>query len=261
MGEEKAQRETWRDPAWMAAGAPEPNLITRAELIERMAAYGLKKPVTETALRYWEYQGVLPRPVRQRHGDKTAALYPDWMPTVILALRYLEGRGLALEYMRPFLEVQARESSLREPTSPPISPPTPLRAGNARGLHPNERPPRAPAVTEYYPLAEHMFSNAQHEQFAYAVQMAFMFALADSGDYDADELYASIAEDREPNQPRFPVPLVRAEIVLTDASGQKTTIAVNLEEAFPEGVDAAIRANWSLEENLGHGFFSARGID
>lgn len=104
----KPKRETWRD--WLPEVAPDPDeLLTRDELIGRLRSW--RVDATEADLRYWEYAGVLPRPVRRWHDGAVRALYPDWFPHLVRELRRLQRReGLTLEEIAPRLRVHARIS-------------------------------------------------------------------------------------------------------------------------------------------------------
>ncbi len=88
-----ARPETWRD--WMPEGAPEPNLVTREELIGQLAEQGLA--VSEDDFQYWQGAGVIPFGVRRWHQGATRLLYPVWMIDLIRQLRIwqVEGRKLA----------------------------------------------------------------------------------------------------------------------------------------------------------------------
>ena len=99
---------TWRD--WMPAGAPEPEeLLTRDELLARLKAW--RVDATEADLRFWEYSGVLPRPIRRWHNGAVRALYPDWFPHLVRELRRLQRReGLTLGEIATRLLVHARIS-------------------------------------------------------------------------------------------------------------------------------------------------------
>ncbi len=74
-------RPTWRDV--LPPDYPEPALITREELLAFFREKGL--PIAERSLRYWEAQGVLPRPVRRWHQGAVRSLYPAWYPPVVVA--------------------------------------------------------------------------------------------------------------------------------------------------------------------------------
>lgn len=98
---DKARRETWRD--WVPPNVPEPRLLlTRVQLVEWFRTLGID--VTENDLRFWEYKGILPHPVRQRYEGATRALYPDWFVPLVARLRQLQDRDkLSLEQIRSML--------------------------------------------------------------------------------------------------------------------------------------------------------------
>ncbi len=112
------RRETWRD--W-APGAPEPptnELLTRAELLEMLRRRRVK--ATEADLRYWEYAGVLPRPVRQWHNGAVRAVYPPWFFGLVRQLRQLQRQGYPLDAIGP--QVRAYVRATLVPTDAPPSP-------------------------------------------------------------------------------------------------------------------------------------------
>lgn len=87
------KRETWRE--WLPPARVDPRpLLTRAQLVERLRADGVQ--VEEADLRYWEYEGILPRAVRQRHEGATRAVYPIWFADLVQHLRTLQGGGYEL---------------------------------------------------------------------------------------------------------------------------------------------------------------------
>ena len=93
----------------MPDGASEPDeLLTRAELLERLAAINVE--ATEADLRYWEYEQISPRPVRQRHAGATRAVYPAWIVHTISYLRALQAAGLALRDIAPLLRESAPDA-------------------------------------------------------------------------------------------------------------------------------------------------------
>src|SRR5687768_14743350 len=71
----KPRRETWRD--WMPPDAPEPELLTEADLLAFVNAAGI--PVASADLRSWQAAGAIPNGTRRRAGGTTEALYPRWM--------------------------------------------------------------------------------------------------------------------------------------------------------------------------------------
>ncbi len=101
----KGNRETWRD--WLPPGAEVPTeLLTRDELLERLRHW--RVDATEADLRYWEYEGILPRPVRQRHEGATRAVYPSWFPLLVRQLRRLQREGFNLGEIAVRLRTHAR---------------------------------------------------------------------------------------------------------------------------------------------------------
>ncbi len=89
------ERETWAD--WIGPNDPddpEPSLYTRAEIAEM--ASGID-PVTPDDIRYWEYQGVLPRSIRRRYAGATRAVYPAWYAGLAREVRALQRQGHSLQ--------------------------------------------------------------------------------------------------------------------------------------------------------------------
>jgi len=80
---ERINKETWRD--WMPKEWPEPaedQLMTRPEFL-RALHYLQGIEMTEANLVEWEQYGLLPRPVRQRHGNAVRVVYPWWIAYLV----------------------------------------------------------------------------------------------------------------------------------------------------------------------------------
>ncbi len=101
----KENRETWQD--WMPADLPAPTrLLTRNELIDQLQAAGVA--VSASDLRYWEYEGVLPRAVRQWRDGANWVVYPRWIASTIALLRALQrASSLSLQEIAPILEQES----------------------------------------------------------------------------------------------------------------------------------------------------------
>lgn len=94
---------TWR--SWAPDDLPEvAPLLTRDEFLERLAQHGVD--VTEETLRWWEWEGYLPRPELRWDPEVKArrALYPSWMLAAVFALRELQAQGCHLKDMGPALK-------------------------------------------------------------------------------------------------------------------------------------------------------------
>lgn len=89
----KPKHPTWRD--WMPDGAPEPEVLSRDELLEALEANGVN--LTASGLNYYRQKGVIPRPVHQRYQGKTQAVYPAWMIQAIVHAKKLQAMGKTLE--------------------------------------------------------------------------------------------------------------------------------------------------------------------
>ncbi len=84
--------QTWRD---LLPDMPDQQLVTREQLLATLEQAGY--PVTERSLRYWEAQGVVPRPVNQWHDGATRSVYPEWFDLIVHAVdqRRKQGESLA----------------------------------------------------------------------------------------------------------------------------------------------------------------------
>lgn len=111
-------RETWLD--WQhaeAPGEPEPDetdLMSRSEFIARLNRLGAD--VDEGDLRFWEYQGVLPRATKRWHDGANRVFYPPWMLATVVLLRELqrgEVRRAKLNEIAPILRMFTGEAVTR----------------------------------------------------------------------------------------------------------------------------------------------------
>ena len=101
----KGSTATWRD--WLPKGAPEPDdLLTREEVLDRLRSWSVEATVND--LRYWEYEGILPRAVKRQHDGAVRAVYPEWFPHLVRHLRDLQAEGLTLNQITPRLRTHAR---------------------------------------------------------------------------------------------------------------------------------------------------------
>jgi len=106
----KPKQETWRE--WLPAGIPEPaTLLSRAEFLELLQRWHID--ATEADLRWWEWEGYLPRPVRQWDPIAKArrAYYPMWLMASVFALRELQHEGRQLRDMAPALRDAASRAA------------------------------------------------------------------------------------------------------------------------------------------------------
>lgn len=103
----KPKRETWRD--WLPAGSPDPapeTLLTRDEVVETLERRRVDASVRD--LRFWEAEGVLPRPIRRSHKGAVRAVYPDWYPHLVRQVRRLQRWGMSLEQIKRRTRAYAR---------------------------------------------------------------------------------------------------------------------------------------------------------
>lgn len=164
-------------------------------------------------MRYWEYWGILPRPVHEGDGKggRAAARYPIWIITLIMALRNLQTDGVALEEMRPLLQLEARRISSLPPSS---------------RLHVAGLPP-PPHIHQRYPLTPDMVSALEPEQKQTVAMLAEM--LIDHILRPAE--YGPEPYDMQPSQ-ELPLPVMirRAELVLTDDRGRQVTFSLPVDD-------------------------------
>jgi len=122
MTSDPAKHETWLDPPWTQPNThtPERLILNRDEFIARLrklqdAPSGeitlapLELNVKESDLRYWEYEGILPKPVRKWDPEVKArrAYYPVWLIASIITLRELQREGYQLRDIAPVLPAAA----------------------------------------------------------------------------------------------------------------------------------------------------------
>ncbi|MDP9470571.1 MAG: hypothetical protein M3Q71_07875 [Chloroflexota bacterium] len=100
----KAKPETWLD--WLPAGAPEPELLSRDEVLARLQERGVD--VSSSDLRYWEYAGVLPRPIRRWHQGATRAVYPGFAVPLIADIRRRQRSRVPLDQIGPQIRERGR---------------------------------------------------------------------------------------------------------------------------------------------------------
>lgn len=111
-------QETWLD--WMPPGVPEPELLSRDELLEALHARGVE--ITRFALEHYRRKGVLPRPVRRRHGGVTQAVYPAWFVPAIEHLKQMQESGKSLDDIKPWMRTWGLSTvSWKDPLAEPIA--------------------------------------------------------------------------------------------------------------------------------------------
>jgi DNA-binding transcriptional MerR regulator len=108
---EKPNDQTWID--WLEPKERDSLALitTRDELLTRLERLNIDVKLSD--LRYWEYEGILPRPVRKWDPDVKAmrAYYPMQMVAVIFALRELQAAGLQLRDIAPALRFTFAEAT------------------------------------------------------------------------------------------------------------------------------------------------------
>ncbi len=73
---------------------------------------------SESDLRYWEYEGILPRAVRQWHEGAVRAIYPVWYLRLVRYLRQMQHEGLSLAEIGTRLRTLARVMLIYEANDP-----------------------------------------------------------------------------------------------------------------------------------------------
>jgi DNA-binding transcriptional MerR regulator len=204
----QGNRETWRD--WQAEGAPEPHLFTRKEVLATVERWGVTPRVDEETLRFWERQGLLPRPTRQYHAGAVRTRYPWWVADLIAQIRRYQDAGQKLAHLGERLRAEARRLS-RGPGRlfVPPSPEELDRSPTLRTLltlHEVDTSPRVPGLPPFIA--------------GVSVPPRTARALADA--------LALLAAHHRP----FGFAAVHAEVRLVDAHGQALELTVPLQ---PEG--------------------------
>ncbi len=116
--EAEAGQQTWVD--WMPEDSPDPGVLSRDELLEALHERGVA--ITKYTLDHYRRNGILPRPVRRRHGGVTQAVYPSWYIGAIAHLKQLQNAGKSLEDIKPWIRTWAL-STVRwgDPLDEPIT--------------------------------------------------------------------------------------------------------------------------------------------
>ncbi len=100
------KRETWED--WVSGETTKPTrLLSRDELIAEIRTWGTD--VTVSDIRFWEYEGILPRAVKRWHEGANRVFYPLWMAALIMTLRALQDAGMSLRNIAPILREKAQD--------------------------------------------------------------------------------------------------------------------------------------------------------
>lgn len=97
--ERTANSQSWRD--FMPSDSPMPEVLSRDELLEALRDRGIE--ISPYTLEHYRRNGVLPRPVRQRHGGVTQPVYPVWFIPAIEHLKQLQAEGKSLEEIKPWM--------------------------------------------------------------------------------------------------------------------------------------------------------------
>jgi hypothetical protein len=102
-------QETWAD--WFPDQEDGSALLSRESFLERLHARGIE--AKESDLRYWEYEGILPRPMLRWDPEVKArrAYYPIWAMAAVFALRALQNEGRQLRDMGPILRAASAEAA------------------------------------------------------------------------------------------------------------------------------------------------------
>jgi hypothetical protein len=107
---QRSNQETWQD--WVPSATVEPALLlTREQFLDRLRGRGID--ANERDLRFWEYEGILPRPVRLREpgARATRPYYPLWMMAAVFTLRELQREGRQLRDIAPLLRRAATNAA------------------------------------------------------------------------------------------------------------------------------------------------------
>ena len=101
----KPKRETWLD--WIAP-VPYAEAMLRAqpmlktdELLASLKSQSIE--ATRRDISFWQRQGVIPYPTKERRDGAVWAMYPHWMMQVIESLRKMQEHGLSLDQITVML--------------------------------------------------------------------------------------------------------------------------------------------------------------
>lgn len=213
MPQAREDRETWED--WQAPGAPEVRQISRAELLAELEAYNVQPPVKASDLRYWEYLGILPAPVRKKHNGVVSGVYPIWIVTLVVELRYLQKAHVQLKDMRePLREEAWRISKPERPNRLTIA-----------GL------PPAPRIPDRYPLPPDLLTQFGPEQRERVFQCIDALLTSILEPHEEDPTNPLVILEAK-SSPRIAA-IVRAELTITDVNGNRTLIDLPLDIELP----------------------------
>lgn len=99
--EEHEVASTEQEPRWKTAG--DPYLLTRAEVIDELAARGIQ--TTDRQLKRWATYGLLPSPIRRvppgSPEGQPYALYPPWIIGVVKEILARLRTGRTIEDIKP----------------------------------------------------------------------------------------------------------------------------------------------------------------
>ena len=97
-----SKKITWLDwlPESMTVAPSE--LMTREDLLDRLYHAGVETSLPN--LRRWEYDGVLPAAIRQRHEGASRAVYPPFVFELAYGLRRLQRQGWSVAKIARFYQ-------------------------------------------------------------------------------------------------------------------------------------------------------------
>lgn len=128
MGQDKTKpaRQTWREWVSGANSDPEyPPLLTRREVLATAEQLGVTPPVDERTLRYWEAEGIVPRPTLDYTSRGERAKYPWWMPDLLWHVRRYQHMGMSTQQLRARIPAEARLLSYKSFIDKPFPRPHP----------------------------------------------------------------------------------------------------------------------------------------
>ena len=120
------ERETWRD--WLPADALDPGeLLPRSKVLALAERYAA--PTDERTMRYWEAEGLIPRPTHDHAVDGERARYPWWQVDLLWQVRQFKYWKWSNEKIRQHTPTKVRQLARTPPVDREwlLAPPDPHR--------------------------------------------------------------------------------------------------------------------------------------
>ena len=110
-GRTPIDKETWR--TWFPDAEP---TLSIGRLVDFTHDMGIE-PIDQSTLRFWQKDGILPHPTRQKVGTGMHAVYPSVALVFIERIRNLQKAGLTLKEIKPLIRGMAAAWNDPDPLS------------------------------------------------------------------------------------------------------------------------------------------------